>query len=116
MKSIYNDDESKRESNLLIASFMGKTIYPKKGDKEYKQWKGKACDYEWFEVLYNKSWDWLMPVVEKIETLGYDVQIEDNNCAIIGHDIDYSDYSTDKINAVYKAIVAFITHHNTNPS
>lgn len=53
--------------NVAITHFMGKTVYPRKGTPEYKNWKGKWHDYEEFELKYHESWDWLMPVYEKVK-------------------------------------------------
>ena len=48
---------------------MGKTIYPVVGTPEFARWKGERHDYSPYEVKYSTSFDWLMPVVEKINTL-----------------------------------------------
>lgn len=76
---------------------------------------------------FDKSWDWLIPVVEKIETLqlpqsivsytnSIEVMIYSNECSI-----EYSGYQAGtivsthedtKIKAVYKAIVEFINYYN----
>ena len=54
--------------NKLIAEFMGGyTPYEKFGDNTEYYYKGKYVKLENME--FHKSWDWLMPVVEKIEKL-----------------------------------------------
>ena len=69
------------------------------------------------ELRYHSSWDWLMPVVEKIESLGYTVDIANSDYqirktgdteAFIFH------YGPDrpKIKAVYEAVVEFIKWYN----
>lgn len=54
------------EKNILIAKFMG---YTGNGDMEYlthpeTNYDHSINDKDWF--LYDKSWDWLMPVLTKI--------------------------------------------------
>jgi hypothetical protein len=67
------------EGNKMIAEFMGLILH--KPDKTFniEQWwsgdssdgrkKGEFVGYS-HQLEYNTSWDWLMPVVEKIEKLG----------------------------------------------
>ena len=75
---------------------------------------------------YHSSWDWLMPVVEKIESLGYVTQIwglwnknytysfsitQKGNLNIqVGRGI--SDHS--KIESVYTGVIEFINWYNKN--
>lgn len=62
------------EGNKLIAEFMGV-----KYNHSLKQWHYSAG--EWYEELkYDYSWDWLMPVVEKINTMGFTVTIKGVAC------------------------------------
>ena len=69
-----------QENNRLIAQFMGFTIEKNLGyyDNEmlmgqnvYDQQNGNCFD----ELLFNTSWDWLMPVVEKIREEGAEISI-----------------------------------------
>ena len=99
------------EGNKLIAEFMGKTIYPVRGTKEFKKWKGTPCDYEYFEVKYHSSWDWLMPVCKKI------------NESVIGITLDGSfapvyrmlkGLTEINIEATWLAVVEFIKWYNQN--
>jgi len=70
------------------------------------------------DAMYHKSWDWLMPVIEKIESLGYDVNIYSwgkgisKSCSIQGISIDVN--NTNKLQAVYEAVVEFIKWYNKN--
>lgn len=63
-----------------------------------------------FDLKYNSDWSWLMPVIEKIESLGYKITIEENSCqihsgkTIIG--IFYNGSS--KLDATYKAVLSFV--------
>lgn len=77
-------DEQIIEGNKLIAEFM-KISYNKANMKLV--WKGGLLVDE-LEILYHSSWDWLMPVVEKIESIKDDyhgyfgVHITSNHCTI----------------------------------
>ena len=74
---------SVKDGNELIAKFMGgvKQIIPKGGLHGYKQ--GTEL---WMSVFssnpdplsylsFNDEWDWIMPVVERIESMGYTFKI-----------------------------------------
>ena len=72
------------EDTKTIAKFMGYTIYP--NDCFIKP-ASMTHILEREIPKYHTSWDWLMPVVEKIEKLkhdgfGYKVIIDDNYCCI----------------------------------
>jgi len=76
---------------------------------------GKPFSLTDFLIPYNSDWDWLMEVVEKIESLGYwvnrikaDVWIIDNNENIVINNTMHSD----GIEAVYNACVEFVKWHN----
>ena len=58
---------------------------------------------------YNDSWDWLMPVVQKIESLGYVFTIQGGK-AEFGEMVSKPKcfIVTDKISSTYKAVVEFI--------
>ena len=91
--------------NKLIAEFMdlkstGLSIY-------------KESDYK-----YHTSWDWLMPVVEKIDEVSDEntlFKIEYNRAFV--EDIEnyyiFIDVTTSsRLEATYKAVVEFIKKHN----
>ena len=102
-----------KTDNEFIAEFMGL--------KENAQGYWTIPDYhlkggESFKLLYDTSWDWLMPVVEKIESLGFKVAIELNGCTIFkdyGAPVTTTGNWDTKINAVYKAVCGFIPWHNS---
>ncbi len=105
------------KENIAIAAFMGKTVYPIKGTKEFKKWKGEACDYHWFDLKYHEDWNQLMLVGKKIydwlqeqmknrpaHTATHGDLLEvDIHCAIKEYDIKKT----------HKAIYNFITWYNT---
>lgn len=119
-----------RESNQLIAEFMGQEF-----ETSSKEWEIQRClnngriKKPFVEHLdYNVSWDWLMPVVEKIESLNFeidgeitsaDVHIMYGDCKIVDEDgaglfefYFHSTDSKDKRKATYKAVIEFIKWYN----
>lgn len=85
--------------------------YGKVSEGEIKHFSGSPNMME-----YNLSWNWLMPVVEKIEKLGYRVTIQGLNCWIDTHKgaIFGTDKKNSKRNSVYIAVVEFIKWYNQN--
>ncbi len=81
---------------------------------------------EFNELQYREDWDWLMPVVEKIEDLRNEVCIYETSCRINTRDGEYSESSNDmvncsfdvlldgetKIEAVWLAVIKFIEYFN----
>jgi hypothetical protein len=95
-----------RENNKLIADFMGK-------DHELNQCISAP--------LYHKEWNWLMPVVEKIETLGYTfeknyqrVDKDWQSLIVKGNDILYQEFNDDSLKSSYYVVVEFIKWYNSD--
>ena len=90
-----------QENNKLIAEFMGMTNHH--NDKSMMITKTSQGN----EVIpidsleYNSSWDWIMPVVQKIEQYCDGVPQQMLNISL------YSD-----IKEVYKAVIEFIKNQN----
>ena len=88
------------KDNKLIAEFMGMEDHQEMG--------------EYVTPNYNTSWDWLMTVVEKIESLGYEFTIVENRCKVSNN----TDHSVEelfhietigsKLDTTYKAVIQFI--------
>lgn len=119
------------EGNKLIAEFMGyesDETHVRKDDE-------KRTRHLITELKYHTSWDWLMPVVEKIEKIkpkkdgdvGMLISIESNLCKIElgGQQIPYEDYTENmefecweqgetKIQATWQAVTKFIKWYNQN--
>jgi hypothetical protein len=110
------------ETNKLIAEFMGW-----KKDIGYR--KGKPIDgfikpndgrhFPLYRFRFHESWDWLMPVVEKIESLGFYVRIHGKSTLIFkkdGYNIINRPYGygkeKSKIDHTYKAVIEFIKWYN----
>lgn len=105
-----------KTDNELIAEFMGlkrveagvsynKAQYYKSDPKDLRK-KGKFMGY--FDGLkYDTSWDWLMPVVEKIR-----VYCSENPKKVKGEDIVMNLPITATISEVYSESVEFIKWYN----
>jgi len=69
---------------------------------------------------YNSDWNWLMSVVEKIESLEFDFAIYTGSCVSIINtkDFPYDEIinlnGTSKIESVYNACIDFIKYYNEN--
>lgn len=151
------------EGNVLIAEFMGwkvvtgdkiklpyknhyfginpitKRIYNSVNSEDYNECWTKVALY----VKYNSSWDWLMPVVDKIESLKGDNAFKDNPYIVLKRDhveifwwrlyegefifwdnyrgLDGTTYKhvnqeNTKISALFRAIVEFLKWYNKNKS
>lgn len=121
--------EQVQQSNELIARFMGAKIV---NDTDYNYVvygfpKKEPGDCYLRQMKYHSRWEWLMPVVEKIESIqmekhGYfGVHIHSNACTIQGtkfrselrDEVYYFDiYSVTKLNATWHAVTQFIKWYN----
>lgn len=118
------------QGNKLIAEFLGFKRDISCKDFAIPYWYKKTKDGKCFfgydsQLKYHESWNWLMPVVEKINLLAIDnygemnVIIAANEC-VIGE--DYSnpiikvvrDFDNPLIDMVYKACIQFIQWYNEN--
>ena len=112
------------KDNKLIAEFMELPF--KMRDEETKLYY-KVCEipyplqrehlestYEEINLKYHTSWDWLMPVVEKMNTTEL--------CDEYDKSLDYLEWLSHStthlvnmdINATYNAVVEFINRYNKN--
>ena len=112
------------ENNRLIAEFMKlpRGIYPSQSGKGY--WTTSIGDIEdASKLLYHESWEWLMVVVDKIESIifdennSYNVTIGSTNYCVIqdsnGEMYDESeDRGDSKLETTYIALVEFIKWYN----
>jgi hypothetical protein len=82
------------DNNKLIAEFMG---YSK-----------EAQDLGKFP--FDKRWDWLMPVVDKIESLGFRVDIygEFTNISKNGDLLPFDNDISDRLTGCYTEVVSFV--------
>lgn len=111
------------EGNKIIAEFM---VWEYRGGFT-KIWatplvNNKAHLYREDEMQFHTSWDWLMPVVEKIEKFGYASSIEGGD-SDEGYLCDFIDINnmecscasnyTSKIEAVWRSVIQFIEWYNS---
>lgn len=105
------------KENKLIAEFMGYEDWSEYNSVRLKRTDGidaykHICKYK--DIKYHTSWDWLMPVVEKIESLGYWVN-RNNGDVTISKDNDMiviTPMSSGGIDMMYQAVVEFINGFN----
>lgn len=93
-----------RESNKLLADFMEKPIYRFDGLTKIET-----------KLLYHTDWNWLMQVVQKIESLGNDILITTNYIQIgfdEGEQFIVVEEVNVKIEAVYQAVLEFVKWYN----
>ena len=110
-----------RENNKLIAEFM------QKGFEGFGLYDYNGKHYKLYELKFHKSWDWLMPVIEKIEEIfiddsnliikehRYEFDMKYTQCNIYDHVKDCVVASGDmgnKLLSTYQAVVEFIKNQN----
>ena len=112
------------EGNKLIAKFMEVTneisdLYYLPQFGHYFNSYGNIEFNEVFrstELKYHSSWDWLMPVVEKIETIDFVVIIKHGECVVVNNSGNTPKFiqqvSTTKIESTWLACVKFIKWDN----
>jgi hypothetical protein len=95
------------KDNKLIAEFMGLVV---SDSDNYTSELHTNVDVD---LKYHTSWDWLMPVIEKIESLGYVFTIQGGK-AEYGEMISETRcfIAEDKLSSTHKAVVEFIKEHN----
>lgn len=103
--------------NMLIAEFMGAMVLG-----EDNSWYNNVPEYSHRihieSIEYHISWDWLMPVVEKIEALGYNFEIRRSTVEISEYAQEgrvlMLEHGSNKIGITYKMVIKFITWYNQN--
>lgn len=101
--------------NILIAEFMVGVV-----KKNYNGFEIDGKPYHETQLKYHSSWDWLMPVIEKIESLDYIDYCQIQSTKTLGG-VFYSTYISktfnttsyeSKIKSVYNAVIKAINYHN----
>jgi len=132
----------KHTNNRLIAEFMGSrivseeevfnNIYPDRIFKKY-EWSIPSGtpmihwdNFKEGRFFYHSSWDWLMPVIRKINNMGKEFQfaifktyvsctVEKGGKFYKDFSFSHAEYITEEqsdIEAAFKLVVAFIKWHN----
>ena len=96
------------KDNKLIAEFMG---YTHQSDSAFKDENGFWNDFEVFE-----TWNWLMPVINKIRSMDSTYEIEEVCKEEVGkydwyNDISHYEFDLD---LTYESVVEFIKEYNNN--
>lgn len=118
MKTVENT-----ENNELIAEFMELSAIRHKYKPNVYEWldliSGESILSTPQQMKFDQSWDWLMPVVDKIDQFGATIIIGRMFCDIKYQDPLMNENSFDvrissgvKINAVNGAVVEFIKWYN----
>ena len=101
--------QSNLESNKLIAEFDGRI-------NKLCHNNTTATPYD-----YHKSWDWLMPIVEKIEKMVNNVTIDQKYSLIYTgfmfndkQDFQWQENKGSKLENTYNVVVEFILWYNEN--
>ena len=106
------------ENNKIIAEFLSVKIHPCETIENFKflpiEERGLYNGYFIEDLKYHEDWNWLMEVVEKIESLGYRIEIVKHICRIYlsNKETIIISENTPKIEAVYNACVEFIKWYN----
>ena len=112
-----------KDSNVLIAEFMGVVFHD--DENQYYNTDGLHIGNS---LPYHTSWDWLMPVVEKIESFEddhrcckYNVNIQQSWVEVIDNEnsdeivaVESSGTLLTKKEVVHLAVVEFIKWYNKN--
>jgi len=111
------------ENNILLAEFLGWDVN-EDGTIELplelaNHWQGESRELDC--LVFHKNWNWIMLVVDKVESLGFSVSIHTDTC-YVAHNTDkcietiinISDYKLGKLKVVYNACIQFVKWYNEN--
>ena len=100
------------ETNRIIAEFMGIKVPIENGD-EIEKLAIENGNELWYahELEYHDSWEWLMPVVEKIDSIGHEVRIGGGVVEIfdVKGNVLIREEGINHQEVVYQAIVRFVS-------
>jgi hypothetical protein len=97
-----------RENNKIIAEFMGCT-HPFNDITDATWYKVKQGTFEADDLQYHTSWDWLMPVVQKIGDEYLNTPFDETYSHLTEQ---YENIWT--LEDTYNAVVEFIKENNQN--
>jgi len=108
-----------KETDIYVLNptkeFNERLIFGCYADEDYYDDKKPYDEYYW-SVSYSSSWDWLIPVIEKIESLGYFCMINKWSSVYTGSQSDRINITTvegkSKIENTHKAVTIFIKWYN----
>lgn len=102
------------ENNKLLAEFIWAKVTDLKGNQKPIYYPILGASHT--KLKFHRDWNWLMLVVDKIESLNKTVQIERGICHIHNGGIHHgrSTKTQSKIEATYNACVEFVKWYNEN--
>ena len=117
------------ENNKLIAEFMGWKTHPIYGEgylinkdrnRKVPYWSGVAYQNSIDSFEYEFSWDWLFPVLEKINSCGCIIEISmcfniDCRICVIGDKQEKTINIYSELNGIdgaYDCVIQFIKYYN----
>lgn len=103
------------EGNRIIAEFMGWTLgHPNPEEKRWKTNWFNPDGYRHTHLQFDWSWDWLMPVIDKITSMDKYPRFKDHTSSMI--DQEGGIYINPKyIENTYEQVVEFIEWYNKQP-
>lgn len=107
------------ESNKLMAKFLGWEYHNSQDLAKIPKWinNGKKICTNHEQLKFHSDWNWLMQVVEKIESLRISVSIYNKQCEIgdsFFEKIHINICHQTKIQAVYSACLQFIKNESNS--
>lgn len=110
-QGIWKLGDIKMNDNASIAEFMGYErqcgfYYIEQFEKPCNHSEGMTSSFGEDELEYHSSWDWLMPVVRKINESGYPM------CGTLLAQKVYQSCGIAQVELVYKSVVEFIKWYN----
>ena len=125
---------NRQENNKLIAEFMGMQ-HTNIGWYDNEE-SLMLMDNTFDDLEFHTSWDWLMPVVDKIEDIDEEIKLFGGNIIKVSHTFQIENKSVtvwkhsdrfdskriieingdSKRSSTYKAVVEFINQYNKNES
>jgi len=115
------------ENNKLIAEFMGVADEPYCYIPEHKirisdengEYAETSSHFQYDELQYHSSWNWLMPVIKKYTDKMNDLQYDDELYICWENEILHSNYIlsdilNNNIESIYNRVVRFIKRYNKN--
>ena len=106
------------EKNRMIVEFMGYETYEHTNSTAIRLTEGNefnSIDIGHVHTKFHTSWDWLMPVVEEIESIcGCHLLITPTVTNIEYKKIKISQWQHSKIKNTYEAVCEFIKMYNEN--
>jgi hypothetical protein len=103
--------------NKIIAEFDGWVFVPLAKNGFTPEHYERGHDWNYIDSFeYHRCWEDLMPVIEKIESLEFNVKIDSNYCVISKYNSVVTEFNktNNKIEMVWRSVTMFIQWYNQN--